>query len=302
MKTQKIKKAIIPAAGMGTRFLPATKAMPKEMLPIVDKPTIQFIVEEAVKAGIEEILIVVSSSKNSIIDHFDYSYELEERLKSKNKIKEYKEIRKIADMVNIQYIRQKEPMGLGHAILASKSFVANEPFAVLLGDDIVIQESSSKKTAIEECMDLFYETNSCIVGVQEVPLSDVHKYGIVDPESEFDKKTNSVKLKGMIEKPDPQYSPSQFAILGRYILKPSIFKELENLDVDNIRGEIEITSALLALTKKEEVYAKKFSGKRYDIGSKLGYLYATIDVALANPKLNKELLEFLEKKVKKEAK
>lgn len=299
MEIKKIKKAIIPAAGMGTRFLPATKAMPKEMLPIVDKPTIQFIVEEAVSAGIEEILIVVSSSKNSIVDHFDYSYELEERLKHKNKFKEYEEIRKIADMVNIHYIRQKEPMGLGHAILTSKSFVANEPFAVLLGDDVVLQENKNCQTAIGQCMDLYYKKGCCVVGVQQVSKKEVSKYGIVDPLGEIDKKTNSMKLKGMVEKPDPQYSPSNYAILGRYILTPSIFDELENLDID-VRGEIEITNALLNLTKKEEVFAKIFVGRRHDIGSKIGYLQATIDVALRNKTLKKPLMDFLESIIKKE--
>lgn len=297
MEIKKIKKAIIPAAGMGTRFLPATKAMPKEMLPIVDKPAIQFIVEEAVKSGIEEILIVVSSSKNSIIDHFDYSYELEERLKHKNKYKEYKEIRKIADMVNIQYIRQKEPMGLGHAILVAKPFVANEPFAILLGDDIVVQDKTTDTPAIKQCMDLYYKTGSSVVGVQEVASDEVNKYGIVDPDGDFDVENNYVKLKGMVEKPNPQYSPSNYAILGRYVLKPSIFEKLENSDID-IRGEIEITNALLELTKQEEVLAKKFTGKRYDIGSKLGYLYATIDVALSNKDLKKPLTKYLEKIVK----
>lgn len=299
MEIKKIKKAIIPAAGMGTRFLPATKAMPKEMLPIVDKPTIQFIVEEAVKAGIEEILIVVSSSKNSIIDHFDYSYELEERLKSKNKFKEYEEIRKIADMINIHYIRQKEPMGLGHAILASKSFIANEPFAVLLGDDIVIQEPNSNLTAIGECMDLYYQKGCSVVGVQEVEHSEVSKYGIVDPKDVFDSITKSVKLKGMVEKPEPSLSPSNYAILGRYILTPSIFDELEKVGI-GIRGEIEITGALLELSRKEDVYAKIFSGKRYDIGSKLGYLQATIDIALKNKELKKPLLDYMVRTLKKE--
>lgn len=287
-----VKKAVIPAAGLGTRFLPATKAMPKEMLPIVDKPTIQFIVEEAVKAGIEEILIITSSSKNSIVDHFDYSYELEERLKSKNKIKEYKEIRAIADMVNIQYIRQKVPLGLGHAILTAKSFVGNEPFAVLLGDDIVIQPEGSQVTAIGECIELYQKYKSSVVGVQYVKDKDVSKYGIVDPDGEFDPVTKSVKLKGMIEKPLKEYSPSNYAILGRYVLTPNIFKELENTDID-IRGEIEITDAIMSLSRKESVYAKEFSGKRYDIGSKIGYVKATIDVALSHKEIKNELLKYM---------
>lgn len=301
MNQLKIKKAIIPAAGLGTRFLPATKAMPKEMLPILDKPTIQFIVEEAINSGIEEILIVVSQSKNSIIDHFDYSFELEERLKFKNKWSDYEMIRKIGDMANIHYIRQKEPMGLGHAILSSKFFVNNEPFAVLLGDDVIIQKNKDDKPALKQCMDLFYEKGVSIVGVQEVPHKDVVKYGIVEPDSEFDKTTNSVKLKNMIEKPSLDKSPSNLAILGRYILCPTIFKELEN-STFNSQQEIEITSALLELAKKEGVYAKKFTGKRYDIGSKLGFLQATIDVSLSHPEIRNELLKYLDEVIIREKK
>ncbi|MDE5553490.1 MAG: UTP--glucose-1-phosphate uridylyltransferase GalU [Malacoplasma sp.] len=292
MNHKVVKKAVIPAAGLGTRFLPATKAMPKEMLPIVDKPTIQFIVEEAVEAGIEEILIITSSSKNSIIDHFDYSYELEERLKAKNKIKEYKEIRAIADMVNIQYIRQKEPMGLGHAILTAKNFIGNEPFAVLLGDDIVLQSKGSNTTAIGECIDLYLKNKVSVVGVQYVSDEDVSKYGIVDPDGEFDSETKSVKLKGMVEKPLKEYSPSNYAILGRYVLTPRIFQELEKTDID-IRGEIEITNAIMSLSKKEPVYAKEFSGKRYDIGSKVGYVEATIDVALSHKEIKNQLIKYM---------
>lgn len=295
MEIKKVKKAIIPAAGMGTRFLPATKAMPKEMLPIVDKPTIQFIVEEAVKSGIEEILIIVSSSKNSIIDHFDYSYELEHRLKEKNKNDEFQQIRDIADMVNIHFIRQKEPLGLGHAILCAKSFVSNEPFAVLLGDDLVISEVP----AIKQCIDLYQKTNSTIVGVQKVAKEDVSKYGIVDPLTEFDEKHKSVQLKGMIEKPSVDKSPSNYAILGRYVLTPDIFDKLEKTNISS-RGEIEITSALLETCKVDKVYAQEFEGKRYDIGSKIGYLYATLDIALNNQELKKPLLNYMKELIKKE--
>lgn len=298
----KVKKAVIPAAGLGTRFLPATKAMPKEMLPIVDKPTIQFIVEEAVKSGIEEILIVTSSSKNSIIDHFDYSYELEERLKAKDKFKEYQEIRAIADMVNIQYIRQKQPLGLGHAILMAKTFIGNEPFAVLLGDDVVLQPEGSNVTAIGECIDLYQQTGCSVVGVQYVPDDQVEKYGIVDPDGVFDSVTKSVRLKGMVEKPQKEYSPSNYAILGRYVLTPRIFHELEKTGLD-VRGEIEITNAIMSLSRREPVYAKEFSGVRYDIGSKMGYVKAIIDVALQYKELRKDLLkhmvEVLKENVKK---
>lgn len=299
MNQIKVKKAIIPAAGLGTRFLPATKAMPKEMLPILDKPTIQFIVEEAISAGIEEILIIVSQSKNSIIDHFDYSFELEERLKFKGKWSDYEMIRKIGDMANIHYIRQKEPMGLGHAILSAKFFVNNEPFAVLLGDDVIIQKNKTDKSALEQCLDLFYQKHSSIVGVQEVPRKDVVKYGIVEPDGPFDNTTNSVKLKNMIEKPSLDKSPSNLAILGRYILSPSIFKELEKSTINN-QGEIEITSALLKIAQSEGVYAKKFIGRRYDIGSKIGFLQATIDVSLESPEIRNDLLKYLEDVIKRE--
>lgn len=299
MNQIKVKKAIIPAAGLGTRFLPATKAMPKEMLPILDKPTIQFIVEEAISAGIEEILIIVSQSKNSIIDHFDYSFELEERLKFKGKWSDYEMIRKIGDMANIHYIRQKEPMGLGHAILSAKFFVNNEPFAVLLGDDVIIQKNKADKSALEQCLDLFYQKHSSVVGVQEVPQKDVVKYGIVEPDGPFDNTTNSVKLKNMIEKPSLDKSPSNLAILGRYILSPSIFKELEKSTINN-QGEIEITSALLKIAQTEGVYAKKFIGRRYDIGSKIGFLQATIDVSLSSPEIRNDLLKYLEDVIKRE--
>lgn len=299
MNQIKVKKAIIPAAGLGTRFLPATKAMPKEMLPILDKPTIQFIVEEAISAGIEEILIIVSQSKNSIIDHFDYSFELEERLKFKGKWSDYEMIRKIGDMANIHYIRQKEPMGLGHAILSAKFFVNNEPFAVLLGDDVIIQKNKTDKSALEQCLDLFYQKHSSVVGVQEVPQKDVVKYGIVEPDGPFDNTTNSVKLKNMIEKPSLDKSPSNLAILGRYILSPSIFKELEKSTINN-QGEIEITSALLKIAQTEGVYAKKFIGRRYDIGSKIGFLQATIDVSLESPEIRNDLLKYLEDVIKRE--
>ena len=299
MNQIKVKKAIIPAAGLGTRFLPATKAMPKEMLPILDKPTIQFIVEEAISAGIEEILIIVSQSKNSIIDHFDYSFELEERLKFKGKWSDYEMIRKIGDMANIHYIRQKEPMGLGHAILSAKFFVNNEPFAVLLGDDVIIQKNKTDKSALEQCLDLFYQKHSTVVGVQEVPQKDVVKYGIVEPDGPFDNTTNSVKLKNMIEKPSLDKSPSNLAILGRYILSPSIFKELEKSTINN-QGEIEITSALLKIAQSEGVYAKKFIGRRYDIGSKIGFLQATIDVSLESHEIRNDLLKYLEDVIKRE--
>ncbi len=285
-----VKKAIIPAAGLGTRFLPATKALPKEMLPILDKPSIQFIVEEAVASGIEEILIVVSSNKNSIIDHFDYSFELEERLKQKKKMNEFKQIRKIADMVNIQFVRQKEPLGLGHAILCAQSFVGDEPFAVLLGDDIVMNEGG--EPAVKQCIDAFNKTNSTVLGVQKVSDDVVHKYGVIDIDAKLQSDKSIFKIKGAVEKPSKEEAPSNYAILGRYILKPTIFAELKKTKVD-IRGEIELTNAIMALIKHESVYAKEFIGRRYDIGSKSDYAISIIDEALKNPETKEEVSKYI---------
>ena len=301
MELKKVKKVIIPAAGLGTRFLPATKAMPKEMLPILDKPAIQFIVEEIVNSGIKDILIIVSQSKNSIMDYFDYSFELEERLKHVNKQKEYFQIREIADMARIQYIRQKEPKGLGDAILCAKQYVGDEPFGVILGDDIVIQTNSNDVPALKQCIDLFDQKQKSVIGVQNVSEKDVSKYGIVDLYDKVNEKKSFSKIKNMVEKPDIGKNPSTLAILGRYVLNPSIFNELENIERIE-KKELGITEALLKLSKKEGVYAKLFTGKRYDIGSRFGYLKATIDHSLLNPHIKDELLNYLEKIVKKEKK
>lgn len=289
-----VKKAVIPAAGLGTRFLPATKAMPKEMLPIVDKPTIQYIVEEAVASGIKEILIIASSSKNAIIDHFDYSYELENRLKSKNKIKEYKQIRKIADIANIQYIRQKEPLGLGHAILVAKSFIGNESFAVLLGDDIVMNDKKAKP-ALKQCIEAYQQTKSSIVGVQKVAHSKVNKYGIINPAKNAKKNVSEgdiIELQGVVEKPKPENAPSDYAILGRYVLTPEIFTELARTKPD-IRNEIELTDAIFKLSKYQKVFAKVFSGKRFDIGSKVGFINATIEAALEHEDIKGDIRKMI---------
>ena len=293
----KVKKAIIPAAGLGTRFLPATKALAKEMLPIVDKPAIQYIVEEAVKSGIEEILIIISMHKNSIMDHFDYSFELEERLKQKGKMDEFNMIREIADMVKIQFVRQKEPLGLGHAILCAKSFIGDEPFAVLLGDDLVVQEKD-QKPAIKQCIETYEKTGSTIIGVQKVLDKNVHKYGIIDIDAKLESDKSIFKIKGAVEKPDLKDAPSNYAILGRYVLTPSIFDELEKTKID-IRGEIELTNALMQLLEHESVYAKVFDGRRYDIGSKSDYVIAIIDQALKNKETSKNVSEHINEIVKK---
>lgn len=287
----KIRKAIIPAAGLGTRFLPATKSIPKEMLPIIDKPTIQFIIEECVRAGIEEIIIVVSSSKNSIIDHFDYNYELEERLKIKNKIKEKNEIKSIADMVNLYYIRQKEPLGLGNAIHICKLFINNEPFAVLLGDDVIIN-NKSKKYGIAECIDLFEKTKSNVLGVQIVEDKEISKYGITDVHNIVD--NQYFEIKNVIEKPKIGENPSNYAIFGRYVFNPEIFHEIEKVKKD-INGEIQLTTAIQTLIKKQKLYGKILSSHKYDLGSKTGFVKAVIDSAINRDDISDEILEYINK-------
>lgn len=286
---KKIKKAIIPAAGLGTRFLPATKAQPKEMLPIVDKPTLQYIIEEAIQSGIEEILIVTGRSKKSIEDHFDRSVELELELEKKGKTDMLKMVQDISNMVNIHYIRQKEPKGLGHAIYCAKSFIGNEPFAVLLGDDIV----DAKTPCLKQLIDCYNEYQTTILGVQEVPDSEVNKYGIINAKPIED---NVYKIKDMIEKPNLNEAPSNIAILGRYILTPTIFDILETQQPGK-GGEIQLTDALRTLVKSEALYAYIFEGKRYDVGDKLGFLEATVDYALKNPELKDKFIEILKQKI-----
>ena len=281
-----VRKAIIPAAGLGTRFLPATKAQPKEMLPIVDKPTLQYIIEEAINSGIEEILIITGRNKKSIEDHFDKSVELELELEAKGKAELLKEVRCISDLANIHYIRQKEPKGLGHAILCAKSFIGNEPFAVLLGDDIVY----SQKPCLKQMVDVFDEYKTTILGVQEVLDTDVDKYGIVSGMKIEDR---VYKVKDLVEKPKIGEAPSNIAILGRYIISPSIFGILENTQPGK-GGEIQLTDALKELAKKEAMYAYKFAGKRYDVGDKAGFLMATVEYALRRENLKDDFMEYLE--------
>ncbi|MDK2793381.1 MAG: UTP--glucose-phosphate uridylyltransferase [Caldanaerobacter sp.] len=281
----KIKKAIIPAAGLGTRFLPATKAQPKEMLPIVDKPTIQYIVEEAVQSGIEDILIITGRNKRAIEDHFDKSVELELELKKKNQESLLSLVEDISNMVNIHYIRQKEPKGLGHAIYCAKSFVGNEPFAVLLGDDVVDSEVPVLKQMIEQ----FERYNCTIIGVQEVPEEDVHKYGIVN--GTFIE-NRLYKVNDLIEKPRREEAPSNIAILGRYIITPRIFEILEHTPPGR-GGEIQLTDALKTLLNYEAIYAYNFIGKRYDVGDKLGYLMATVEYALKREDLREPFKRYL---------
>jgi len=290
----KVKKAVIPAAGYGTRFLPATKSQPKEMLPIIDKPTIQWIVEEAIASGIEEILIITNHQKSSIENHFDRSLELEHFLESKNKLEELQLVRNISNLANIYSVRQKEQKGLGHAILCAKTFIGNEPFAILLGDDIVVNH---QEPAIKQLCDLFMEVKSSVVGVQEVPKSDVSKYGIVKPINNINNKNRYSEISDMVEKPSLLEAPSQLAVLGRYVLTPEIFPLLET-QAPGSGGEIQLTDAIKRLIATQKVYAFNFDGRRYDVGNKLGYLEATIDFALEREDLRDEFLEMLKKKVK----
>ncbi|MGL6104537.1 UTP--glucose-1-phosphate uridylyltransferase GalU [Romboutsia sp.] len=280
-----VKKAIIPAAGLGTRFLPATKSQPKEMLPIVDKPTLQYIIEEAIASGIEEILIITGRNKKSIEDHFDKSVELELELEQKGKQEMLEMVRDISNMVNIHYIRQKEPKGLGHAIHCAKSFIGNEPFAVLLGDDIVDCETPCLKQLISA----YDEYKTTILGVQEVATEDINKYGILDVKHIEDR---VYKVKDMVEKPSIEEAPSNVAILGRYIITPDIFKILENQEPGK-GGEIQLTDALKTLGKHEAIYAYNFEGRRYDVGDKFGFLEATIDFALKRDNLRDDLLNYM---------
>lgn len=289
MKLGKIKKAIIPAAGLGTRFLPATKAMPKEMLPIVDKPTIQYIVEEAIASGIEDIIIVTGKHKRAIEDHFDNAFELEANLLEHEKFDLLNKVQAPAN-VDIHYIRQKEPLGLGHAIWCARKFIGNEPFAVLLGDDIV----SSEVPCLAQLISHFDEVQSSVIGVQKVPIEDVHRYGIIDPISTDER---LMKVRQFVEKPNQADAPSQFGIVGRYILTPAIFSLLEDQKI-GAGGEIQLTDAIERLNRSEPVYAYNFEGKRYDIGEQLGFIETTIAFALERPELRQGVEEILKKYVK----
>ena len=286
---KKVRKAVIPAAGLGTRFLPATKAQPKEMLPIVDKPTLQYIIEEAVASGIEEILIITGRSKKCIEDHFDKSVELELELEKSGKEEMLKMVRDISDMVDIHFIRQKEPKGLGHAISCAKTFVGNEPFAVLLGDDIVYNEG---KPCLKQLIDCYDEYKTSVLGVQTVAAKDVNKYGIVNGIHIEDR---VYKVKGLVEKPAVEEAPSNVAILGRYIITPQIFKILEETKPGK-GGEIQLTDALKTLVENEAMYAYNFNGRRYDVGDKLGFLQATVEMALKREGLRDDFIKYLETK------
>jgi UTP--glucose-1-phosphate uridylyltransferase len=281
----KVRKAVIPAAGLGTRFLPATKAQPKEMLPIVDKPTLQYIVEEAIESGIEEILIIIGRNKSSIENHFDRSVELELELEKSGKFDLLEEVRRISDMANIHYVRQKEPKGLGHAIHCAKSFIGNEPFAVLLGDDIV---HNGDMPCLKQLIKTYDKYKTTILGVQEVSDADVSKYGIVDGKMIED---NIYTVNDLVEKPSIEDAPSNVAILGRYVINPEIFDILEHVKPGK-GGEIQLTDGLKELAKREAMCAYIFEGKRYDVGNKLGFLEATVEFALRRDDLKDDFRVF----------
>lgn len=289
----KIKKAVIPAAGLGTRFLPATKAQPKEMLPIVDKPAIQYIIEEAVESGIEEILIITGRNKGAIEDHFDISFEMEAELKQKKKYNLLQLVDKISKLAQIYYTRQKETRGLGHALLCAKGFVGNEPFAVMLGDDIV----DSSVPCLKQLIDNYNKFQTSIVGVQEVPRAELNKYGII---SGTKIENNIYAIKDLVEKPAVDKAPSNIAILGRYIITPKIFEVLENT-TPGINGEIQLTDALKSLLEFEPILAYVFKGKRYDIGDKLGFLKANVELALKQKDIREDFLAYLRHEVNADA-
>ncbi|NLI90960.1 MAG: UTP--glucose-1-phosphate uridylyltransferase GalU [Peptococcaceae bacterium] len=282
----KIKKAVIPAAGLGTRFLPATKAQPKEMLPIVDKPAIQYIVEEAVQAGIESILIVTGRNKKAIEDHFDKSVELEQLLSAKGKTDLLAEIQGINEMANIHYIRQREPLGLGHAILCAEQFIGDEPFAVLLGDDIM----TADPPALQQLIQVYEQYQTTVIGVQPVCSEDVSKYGIISVERQFGR---LFQVKDLVEKPGISKAPSNIAIMGRYILQPGIFAVLRNQE-KGAGGEYQLTDALREVCHSEGLLSLELQGDRYDVGDKLGYIRAIIEMGLRREDLQPQLSEYLQ--------
>lgn len=281
----KVKKAVIPAAGLGTRFLPATKAMAKEMLPIVDKPTIQFIVEEALNSGIEDILIVTGKGKRPIEDHFDANLELEMSLREKGKDDLLKLVEETTD-VNLHFIRQSHPKGLGHAVLQAKAFVGNEPFVVMLGDDLMKSQTPLSKQLIDD----HEKTHASTIAVMDVPHEDTSKYGIINPEGEVEKGLYNVN--SFVEKPEPEVAPSDLAIIGRYLLTPEIFTILENL-APGAGDEIQLTDAIDILNKTQRVFAREFKGQRFDVGDKFGFMRTSIDYGLVHPQIKDDLAEYI---------
>lgn len=290
---KKVTKAIIPAAGLGTRVLPATKAQPKEMLVIVDKPSLQYIVEELVASGITDIVIVTGRNKNSIEDHFDFSYELENTLRKDGKMELLKKVDDISNMANIYYVRQNHPLGLGHAILKAKSFIGDEPFIIALGDDIVYNPETP---VAKQLIDTYNKYGGNVIGVQEVKKEDVSKYGVVKPSKILDEDT--VEMIDFVEKPSMEEAPSNLACLGRYLLSPEIFDYLETTEAGK-GGEIQLTDGILKMLQNDKkVIAYTFKGKRYDIGNKIGLLKANIEFGLRNPETKNDLIDFLKNEIK----
>ncbi|SDT02675.1 UTP--glucose-1-phosphate uridylyltransferase GalU [Paenibacillus herberti] len=283
-----IRKAIIPAGGLGTRFLPATKAQPKEMMPLIDKPAIQYIVEEAVASGIESIMIVSGRNKRAIEDHFDKSVELEAELEERGSEEMLELVRGISRLADIVYVRQREPLGLGHAVLCARSFIGSEPFAVLLGDDIL----RSEKPCLGEMMNYYHETGSSVISVMEVPKDQTHKYGIVDLEGEG----LYPRIRNLVEKPAPGEAPSNWAVVGRYVLDPAVFRLLERAEPGK-GGEIQLTDSLQKLNSVLPMHAYKFQGRRHDVGDKLGFVQATIDMALEREDLADAVREYMRNKL-----
>lgn len=286
----KIRKAVIPAAGLGTRFLPVTKSIPKEMLPIIDTPTIQMIVEEAIASGIEDILIITNSNKHDMENHFDINFELEARLRTSGKNEDADLVNRIAKMANVHYVRQKEPKGLGHAVLCAKTFVGNEPFAVLLGDDLVVNRKG--KPSLKQLMEAFDKYQGSVLGVQTVAKENVNKYGIVAPKIGGVSGSRLTEITDMVEKPKMEEAPSQLAVLGRYILTPEIFAQLE-MTPPGKGNEIQLTDGIRLLLKSQKVYAYDFEGERYDVGDKFGFVKATIDFALERDDLKAKTQEYI---------
>jgi UTP--glucose-1-phosphate uridylyltransferase len=286
----RVRKAILPAAGWGTRFLPATKAQPKEMLPLVDKPIIQYAVEEAVAAGIDQIIIVTSSQKRAIEDHFDLNFELEHLLEERGDVEMLRRIRHISDLAQIAYVRQKEQLGLGHAVLMAKELVGHEPFAVMLSDDVVV----SDRPCIGQLIHAYHQTHSSVVAVAEVPAAETNRYGVigVDPEVEARDDDRLVRVNRVVEKPAPDVAPSNLAIMGRYVLTPKIFDKLEQTQ-RGTGGEIQLTDAIEALLEDQHVYAYRFEGIRHDAGTTMGWLKASVELALQRPDLATEFRAYL---------
>ena len=284
----RVRKAVFPAAGWGTRFLPATKAQPKEMLPLVDKPIIQYAVEEAVAAGIEQVIIVTSSQKRAIEDHFDLSYELEHLLEERGEIERLRQIRAITDLAQIAYVRQKEQLGLGHAVLMAKELVGHEPFAVILSDDVVVGE----RPCIGQLVHAYAQTRSSVVAVMEVPAAETSRYGVIGGERVEGGDGRLWKMDQVVEKPEPGSAPSNLAIIGRYILTPKIFDKLEQT-TRGAGGEIQLTDAIQALLEEQAVYGYEFDGTRYDAGTTMGWLKASVELALARPDLGEEFGAYL---------